>query len=70
MNGPTPRIIKETNNLKTEKIPGIFCEVDPNNFKHFFVKIQGMSFSIQVLRRLVIKVVYLMLSYCFQMTIL
>lgn len=38
---PTPRIIKETNNLKTENIPGIACEVDPHNFRHFFVKIEG-----------------------------
>lgn len=43
---PTPRIIKETNNLKVEAIPGIQCEVDPQNFRHFFVKIEGLCLNI------------------------
>lgn len=41
MNGPTPRIVKETNSLKVETVAGIKCDVDPNNFRHFFVKIDG-----------------------------
>lgn len=38
---PTPRIIKEINNLKAEPVPGILCEVDSNNFRHFYAKIDG-----------------------------
>jgi len=41
LSGPTPRILKETQKLATEKVPGIDVEVDPKNYKHFFVKIQG-----------------------------
>jgi hypothetical protein len=43
MDGLTPRIIKETNNLKTEHVAGIKCEVDPHNARHFFVKIDGIG---------------------------
>lgn len=43
MDAPTPRIVKETNNLKTDVVPGIKCEVDPANFRHFFVKLDGKS---------------------------
>ena len=38
---PTPRIIKETQKLDQEKVPGIDVQPDPQNFKHFFVKITG-----------------------------
>jgi len=43
MSGPTPRILKETQKLATEKVPGIDVEVNPTNYKHFFVKIHGPS---------------------------
>jgi len=43
MSGPTPRILKETQKLSTEKVPGIDVEPDPKNYKHFFVKILGPS---------------------------
>jgi len=43
MSGPTPRILKETQKLATEKVPGIDVEVNPANYKHFFVKIYGPS---------------------------
>ena len=56
VDAPTPRIIKETNNLKTENIPGILCEVDPTNFRHFFVKIEGIVSCIQDPKRLAIRV--------------
>jgi len=38
---PTPRIIKETQKLDQEKVQGIEVVPDPQNFKHFFVKIFG-----------------------------
>eukprot|EP01017_Pseudomicrothorax_dubius_P026686 TRINITY_DN29_c0_g1_i1.p1 TRINITY_DN29_c0_g1~~TRINITY_DN29_c0_g1_i1.p1 ORF type:complete len:152 (-),score=51.88 TRINITY_DN29_c0_g1_i1:198-653(-) len=41
MSGPTPRILKETQKLSQEKVPGIDVEVNPTNYRHFYVKIQG-----------------------------
>ncbi|CAD8132638.1 unnamed protein product [Paramecium octaurelia] len=38
---PTPRIIKETQNLAKDKVQGIEVTPDPGNFKHFFVIIAG-----------------------------
>ncbi|CAK58282.1 unnamed protein product (macronuclear) [Paramecium tetraurelia] len=38
---PTPRIIKETQNLAKDKVQGIDVTPDPQNFKHFFVIISG-----------------------------
>ncbi|CAD8056885.1 unnamed protein product [Paramecium sonneborni] len=38
---PTPRIIKETQNLAKDKVQGIDVTPDPQNFKHFFVIIAG-----------------------------
>lgn len=66
--GPTPRIMKETNNLKVEKIPGIFCEVDPNNFRHFFVKIEGNSHHTQDQTKPATKEENSTQNYSFQMT--
>ncbi len=43
MNGPTPRITKESQKLAQEPIPGIECTVNPNNWRHFVVKIDGPS---------------------------
>ena len=43
MEGPSPRIVKETKTLANEPIPGILCSPDPKNFKHFFVVIQGIT---------------------------
>lgn len=42
MEGPSPRIVKETKTLNTEPVPGIVCNPDPNNFRHFFVQIEGI----------------------------
>lgn len=64
MNGPTPRIVKETNNLKTEHVAGIKCEVDPNNFRHFFVKIDGKAIATQALRKPVTKEASSTLNCC------
>ncbi len=41
MDGPSPRVVKETKTLQTDPVPGISCSPDPNNFKHFFVVIEG-----------------------------
>eukprot|EP00825_Cyclidium_porcatum_P051547 TRINITY_DN9522_c0_g1_i4.p2 TRINITY_DN9522_c0_g1~~TRINITY_DN9522_c0_g1_i4.p2 ORF type:complete len:152 (+),score=38.49 TRINITY_DN9522_c0_g1_i4:115-570(+) len=41
MIAPTPRISKETANLSKEQIPGIKVSVNPQNFRHFFVEIEG-----------------------------
>jgi ubiquitin-conjugating enzyme E2 N len=37
MDGPSPRVVKETKTLQTEPVPGITCTPDPNNFRHFYV---------------------------------
>lgn len=42
MDGPSPRVVKETKTLQTDPVPGINCTADPNNFKHFFVTIEGI----------------------------
>ena len=39
----TPRIMKETQKLNQDKIQGIDCVVNPNNYRHFIVKIEGPS---------------------------
>jgi ubiquitin-conjugating enzyme E2 N len=36
-----PRITKETQRLAQDPIVGIYAEPDPNNFRHFYVKIAG-----------------------------
>ena len=36
-----PRITKETQRLAQDPIVGIYAEPNPNNFRHFFVKIAG-----------------------------
>ncbi|KAL4432762.1 hypothetical protein ABPG74_011583 [Tetrahymena malaccensis] len=41
MAGPTPRIMKETQKLQTEQVPGIDVVPNKDNFRHFYVKIQG-----------------------------
>lgn len=46
MNGPSPRIVKETKTLMSDSIPGIKCTVDPNNYRHFYVVIDGILFLI------------------------
>mmetsp|Transcript_144648 Transcript_144648/g.204603 ORF Transcript_144648/g.204603 Transcript_144648/m.204603 type:complete len:151 (+) Transcript_144648:71-523(+) len=43
MSGPTPRILKETQKLATEKVAGIETEVNDKNYRHFYVKIYGPS---------------------------
>lgn len=42
MEGPSPRVVKETKTLQTDPVPGIICQPDPNNFRHFYVVIEGI----------------------------
>jgi hypothetical protein len=37
----TPRILRETQQLATDPVVGIYAEPSPNNPRHFFVKIAG-----------------------------
>jgi len=41
MEGPSPRIVKETKTLQSDPVPGIEFKPDPNNFKHFFITLIG-----------------------------
>lgn len=41
MDGPSPRVAKETKTLANDPVPGIICTPDGNNYKHFFVVIEG-----------------------------
>jgi ubiquitin-protein ligase len=41
MEGPSPRIIKETKTLQSDPVPGIASSPDPKNYRHFFVVIEG-----------------------------
>ena len=43
MEGPSPRIVKETKTIQTDPVPGITFQPDPNNYKHFFIELQGIS---------------------------
>ena len=47
MEGPSPRIVKETKTIQTDPVPGITFQPDPNNYKHFFIELQGYSYLIQ-----------------------
>lgn len=41
MDGPSPRIAKETKTIQSDPVPGIFFQPDPNNYKHFFIQVDG-----------------------------
>lgn len=41
MEGPSPRIVKETKTLQTDPVPGIAFTPDPTNYKHFLIELQG-----------------------------
>ena len=47
MEGPSPRIVKETKTIQTDPVPGIAFKPDPHNYKHFFIELQGTSAFIQ-----------------------
>ena len=48
MEGPSPRIVKETKTIQTDPVPGITFKPDSNNYKHFFIELNGISISIKV----------------------
>lgn len=47
MEGPSPRIVKETKTIQTDPVPGITFQPDPNNYKHFFIELNGILSLIQ-----------------------
>ena len=47
MEGPSPRIVKETKTIQTDPVPGIAFQPDPSNYKHFFIELQGTSYLIK-----------------------
>lgn len=49
MEGPSPRIVKETKTIQTDPVPGITFQPDPNNYKHFFIELIGTLLLIQAL---------------------
>lgn len=55
MDGPSPRVVKETKTLQTDPVPGINCTADPNNFKHFFVTIEGILINTFRARRYLLR---------------
>ena len=42
MDGPSPRIVKETKTIQSDPVPGITFQPDPLNYKHFFIKLTGI----------------------------
>ena len=43
MEGPSPRIVKETKTIQTDPVPGITFKPDSNNYKHFFIELVCIS---------------------------
>ena len=41
MEGPSPRVVKETKTLQSDPVPGISFETDPQNYKHFYIQLLG-----------------------------
>jgi hypothetical protein len=41
MEGPSPRVVKETKTIQSDPVPGIAFQPDPTNYKHFFIELQG-----------------------------
>lgn len=68
MEGPSPRIVKETKTIQSDPVPGIAFKPDPNNYKHFFIELQGTSSSIQAHQELATKTANLKQSFFFLMT--
>lgn len=50
MEGPSPRIVKETKTIQTDPVPGITFKPDSNNYKHFFIELNGIYNHIQALQ--------------------
>jgi ubiquitin-conjugating enzyme E2 N len=41
MEGPSPRVVKESKNIITDPVPGIKFAPDQTNFRHFFIEVEG-----------------------------
>lgn len=48
MEGPSPRVVKETKTIQSDPVPGIAFQPDPTNYKHFFIELQGRHEMTQV----------------------
>ena len=68
MEGPSPRIVKETKTIQSDPVPGIAFTPDPKNFKHFFIELQGTPRPTQVLREPATKAANSRPSCCCQTT--
>ena len=44
MQGPSPRIIKQTKNIVTDPVPGIEFKPDQGNYNHFFIEVEGIAY--------------------------
>jgi hypothetical protein len=69
MDGPSPRIVKETKTIQSDPVPGIAFKPDSTNFKHFFIELQGTASLIKDLLELAMKMENSRLNYYFQMII-
>ena len=69
MEGPSPRVVKETKTIQSDPVPGIAFTPDPKNYKHFFIELQGTSLPIQHLQELATKAANSRLSCYSQTTI-
>lgn len=70
MEGPSPRIVKETKTIQSDPVPGIAFQPDPTNYKHFYIDIQGIHMLTQALQVRATKAVNLRLNCCCRMTTL
>lgn len=46
MDGPSPRIVKETKTIQSDPVPGISFTPDATNYKHFYIELLGTSLLI------------------------
>lgn len=69
MEGPSPRIVKETKTIQTDPVPGITFQPDPNNYKHFFIELLGTNLLTQALPAHATKEENSEQNYCSLMTI-
>lgn len=67
MEGPSPRIVKETKTIQSDPVPGITFQPDSNNYKHFFIEVMGITTSIKVLLEPATMEVALELNFFFLM---
>ena len=67
MEGPSPRIVKETKTIQTDPVPGIVFQPDPNNYKHFFIELSGTHLSMQDPQALATKAASSEQNYCYLM---